>query len=164
MANATTNDVTMDTLDALIIESIKTIRYSKKTSKWSHHPWFLRKERNLIEVGLVDINDRLAFRIKEGKLKKQPSNGKNSHFIINNDPDTSHGSVSETDNATPTSSTCPRINNLNSMKEHISILNAEITAMRSFILEQMVILKKSAPPASDTYPEQNSQCINVLLE
>ena len=50
------------------------------------------------------------------------------------------------------------------MKEHISILNAEIAAMRSFILEQMVILKKSAPPASDTYPEQNSQCINVLLE
>ena len=28
----------------------------------------------------------------------------------------------------------------------------------------MVILKKSAPPISDTYPEQSSQYINVLLE
>ena len=28
----------------------------------------------------------------------------------------------------------------------------------------MVFLKMSAPPTSDTYPEQNSQYINVLLE
>ena len=47
------------------------------------------------------------------------------------------------------------------MKEHISALNTEITAMRSFILEQMVILKKSEPPISDTYSEQNSQYISV---
>ena len=50
------------------------------------------------------------------------------------------------------------------MKEHISALNTETTAMRSFIFEQMFILKKSAPPISDTYPEQISQYINVLLE
>ena len=35
MANATT-DVTMDTLDALIIESIETIRYSKKKRPDEH--------------------------------------------------------------------------------------------------------------------------------
>ena len=88
MANATTNDLTMDTLDALIIESIKTIRYNKKKRPNDHtiHD-ILRKERNLIEVGLADINDRLAFRINEGKLKNQPSNGKNSYFIIYNNPD-----------------------------------------------------------------------------
>ena len=82
MANATTNDVTMDTLDALIIESIKTIRYSKKKRPNDHtiHD-VLRKEGNLIEVGLADINDRLAFRIKEGKLKNQPSNGKNPFLL-----------------------------------------------------------------------------------
>ena len=28
----------------------------------------------------------------------------------------------------------------------------------------MVILKNSAPPISDTYPKQNSQYINILLE
>ena len=28
----------------------------------------------------------------------------------------------------------------------------------------MIIFKKSAPPVSDIYPEQNSQYINVLLE
>ena len=65
----------------------------------------------------------------EGKLKNQPSNGKKSCFIINNNPDTSHESVSETDNATPTTTTCPCANDLNSMKEHINVLNTEITAM-----------------------------------
>ena len=50
------------------------------------------------------------------------------------------------------------------MKEHITVLNTEIVAMGSFILEQMVILKRSAPPISDIYPEQNSQFFNVLLE
>ena len=28
----------------------------------------------------------------------------------------------------------------------------------------MIVLKKSAPPISDTYPEQTFQYINVLLE
>ena len=67
----------------------------------------LRKERNLIEVKLVDINDRLAFLLKEGKIKNQPSNGKNPYFILENNPDTSHESISETDNGTPTTTTCP---------------------------------------------------------
>ena len=44
------------------------------------------------------------------------------------------------------------------------VLSTEITPMPSFISEQMVILKKSPPPISDTYPEQNAQYINVLLE
>ena len=81
---------------------------------------------------------------------------------FNKNPDTSHESVTETDKATATTTTCPCINDLNSMKEHISVLNTEITAMRSFILEQLVILKKSAPSVSDTYPEQNSQYIRNL--
>ena len=67
MANATTDDVTIDVyLRCLIIESIETIRYSKKKHLDEHtiHD-ILRKERNLIEVMLTDINDRLAFLIKE---------------------------------------------------------------------------------------------------
>ena len=61
MANVTTDDVTMDTLDALIIESVETIRYSKKKCPDKHNIHdILSKERNLTEVKLVDINDRLA--------------------------------------------------------------------------------------------------------
>ena len=70
----------------------------------------------------------------------------------------------ETDNATPTTTTCPCTNDLNFMKEYISVLNTDITEIRSFIIGQMVFLKMSAPPISDTYPEQNSQYVNVLLE
>ena len=36
MANVITDDVTMDTLDALIIESVETIRYSKKKCPDEH--------------------------------------------------------------------------------------------------------------------------------
>ena len=89
----------------------------------------LHRERNLIEVRLAVINDRLSFLIKEGKLKNQPSNGKNIYFIIKNNPDTCHESVSQTHNATPTT-TCPCINDLNSMNEHVNVLNTEITAIK----------------------------------
>ena len=67
MVNATTDDVTMDALDALIAEPIETIRYRKKKGPVEHtiHN-ILRKERNLIAVRLADINDRLTFLIKEG--------------------------------------------------------------------------------------------------
>ena len=169
-------------LDVLIIESIETIKYSKKKRPDEHtiHD-ILRKGRNLSEVKLADINDRLAFLIKEEKIENKPS-----YLIINNNPDTSYKSVSETHNATPTITTCPCANDLNSTKEHISnctkmkfsiedffskcdqirsllriwslllkksliesfifcavsALNKQITAMQSFMLRQMVILKK----------------------
>lgn len=70
MAYATTDDITVDTLDALIIESIETIRYSKKKrpDEYIIHD-ILCKERHLTEVRLGDINDRLVFLIKEGEIK-----------------------------------------------------------------------------------------------
>ena len=45
----------MDTLDALIIESIETIRYSKKKKRPDIHTIhdILRKDRNLTEVKLI---------------------------------------------------------------------------------------------------------------
>ena len=72
--------------------------------------------------------------------------------------------MSETDYATPTTTTHPCANVLNSTKKHINVLNGEITAMRPFLLEQMVILRKPTQPISDTNPGKNSQCINALLE
>ena len=71
MANATT-DVTMDTLDALIIESIETIRYSKKKRPDEHIiDDILLKERNLTKVKLADINDRfVSLSNQERKAKK----------------------------------------------------------------------------------------------
>ena len=51
MTNATTDDVTLDALDGLIIESIETIRYCKKKSPDEHTIHNIRRiERNLIEV------------------------------------------------------------------------------------------------------------------
>ena len=57
-------------------------------------------------------------------------------------------SVSETI-ATTTTYACA--NDLNSIKEHISVLNTKVTAMRSHMLEWMVILKKSVSPVIDTH-------------
>ena len=70
-ADATTDDVTMDTLGTLIIEPTKTIRYSKMKLPDKHTiNDILFKEINLTEVKLADFNDRLALLIKEGKIKK----------------------------------------------------------------------------------------------
>ena len=70
-ADATTDDVTMDTLGTLIIEPTKTIRYSKMKLPDKHTiNDILFKERNLTEVKLADFNDRLALLIKEEKIKK----------------------------------------------------------------------------------------------
>ena len=101
---------------------------------------------------LADINDRIAFLIKEGKLKNQPPHVKRSYFILSSSPDTLYISVSGTDSTTPTITNCQCANYLNSIKEHISVLNTEIIAMRSFILEQMVVLKRPASPIPDIYP------------
>ena len=100
-------------LDALIIESIETIRYSKKKRPDEHtiHD-ILRKDRNLSEVKLADINDRLAFLIKEEKIKNKPSYLLKK-FLIEN-----------------------------LIFCAVSALNTEITARQSFILQQVVILKK----------------------
>ena len=140
---ATTDYVTMDSLDTLFIESVETIRYSKekRPDERTIHD-ILGKDRNLTELKLSGINDRLAFLIKEEKIKSQPSKGKNFYFTLNSSLDTSHESMSETDNATPTTTTCLCANDLNSMKDHMSGLNTEITAKRSFVLEQMITLKR----------------------
>ena len=70
-ADATTDDVTMDTVGTLIIEPTKTIRYCKMKLPDKHTiNDILFKERNLTEVKLADFNDRLALLIKEEKIKK----------------------------------------------------------------------------------------------
>ena len=53
MTNATTDDVTMDTLDVLIIESIETMKCSKKKRPDEHiiHD-ILFKKRNITEAKL----------------------------------------------------------------------------------------------------------------
>ena len=89
----------------------------------------------------------------EGKIKNQPSHSKNSYFLLNSHPDTSYESVSEADNTTPRTATVPCASDLDSLKEHVSVLNTVITAMRSLILEKMVIFVP--------YQEQNSQYIYI---
>ena len=114
----------------MFTESIETIRYSKKKRPDEHTIHNIRhKKRNLIKVKLADINDRLAFLIKEGKLKNQPSNDKNSNFVMSNNPDASEETVSQNDDATSTTSTFPCADDLNSKKEDIIVLNTEITTM-----------------------------------
>ena len=68
MANATTDDVTMNTLDTLYIGSIETIWYSKKKRPDEHtiHD-ILQAEKNLIEVRLADIKIKLSNQVREAK-------------------------------------------------------------------------------------------------
>ena len=68
----------------LIIEPIKTIKYTKKKLPDIHTIRdILCRENILFEVKSADINNILALLIKEGKIKNQPSHDKNSYFILN---------------------------------------------------------------------------------
>ena len=92
-------------------QSKKTIYNKKKRPNEHIIQDRLCTSKNLSEVQLADINDRLAFN-QGRKIKNQHSNGKNSYFILNTNPNTSHESESETDNPTSTTTTCSCANDL----------------------------------------------------
>ena len=108
MVNATTDDVTMDTLDALIIKSIETIRYSKK--------------KRPDKVKLAEITYRLAFLIKEGRLESQ-------HCLVTITLILPMKARLKLIMLLPQLLLSQCANNLNSLKEHITVLNTEIAAM-----------------------------------
>lgn len=68
----------------LIIESIETIKYTKKKRPDIHTIRdILCREEILFEVKSADSNNILVLLIKEGKTRNEPSHAKNSYFILN---------------------------------------------------------------------------------
>ena len=105
------------------------------------------------------IESRLSFLTKKNRIKNKLTNGKSSYFI--KDQTFLDGPIQPniSDKSSPLScKTCSDVkiiekqiseneislveDKIISLEENVSILNTEITALRSFIIEQLLVIKK----------------------
>ena len=78
------NQITLETLDHLIINAIKEIRYSKKKRPDENSIFeYLNKTLENSELSKQYIESRLSFVIVGGKLEKKYTNGQTSFYIKN---------------------------------------------------------------------------------
>ena len=76
------NQITLETLDHLIINAIKEIRYSKKKRPDENSIFeYLNKTLENSELSKQYIESRLSSMIVDGKLEKKSTNGQTSFHI-----------------------------------------------------------------------------------
>ena len=76
------NDISMETLQASIVNAIKAIRSSKKRVDELTIYKFVKKELHLITN--ADVNNTLKILIKIGRIIDKPSKDKSSYFLCEN--------------------------------------------------------------------------------
>ena len=121
------------------------------------------------------IESRLSFLAKKNRIENKLRNGKSSYFIKDqmflNRPTQPNISDQSSPLTCKTSSVVKIIEkqiseNTNilleekiaSLEENVSVLNTEITALRSFIIEQLLVIKKAAretPSVDSLFSESN---------
>ena len=76
------NQITLETLDHLIINAIKEIRYSKKKRPDENSIFeYLNKTLENPDLNKQYIENRLSSMIVDGKLEKKCTNGQTSFYI-----------------------------------------------------------------------------------
>ena len=117
------------------------------------------KNLNNSDVTTETIESRLSFLTKKNRIEIKLTNGKSSYFI--KDQTYLNGPIQPniSDKSSPLS--CKTFSDvkviekqisenvislledkITSLKENVSVLNTEITALRSFIIEQLLVIKK----------------------
>ena len=167
-SDSNTNCLTMETieqqiageyLDNLILNTITTIRKNRKRTDTSSIHEYLHKKLNNSDVNAEKIESRLSFLTKKNRIENKLTNGKSSYFI--KDQTFLNGPIQPniSDQSSPlnckTSSVVKIIekqisenanvlpeDKIASLEKNVSALNTEITALRSFIIEQLLMIKK----------------------
>ena len=146
-------------LDNLMLNTINTIRKNRKRSDPSSIQGYLHKKLNNSDVTAEIIETRLSFLIKKNKIEKKLTNGKSSSFIkdqaslsIPIQPNISNQSSPLNCKTSPVVKIIEKqtSENANMLLEDkiASLVNTEITALRSFIIEQLLVIKKTAKETS----------------
>ena len=146
-------------LDHLILNTINTIRKNRKHPDTLSIHEYLQKKLNNSDVTTEIIESRLSFLTKKNRIEIKLTNGKSSYFI--KDQTFLNGPIQPniSDKSSPLS--CKTFSDvkviekqisenvislledkITSLKENVSVLNTEITALRSFIIEQLLVIKK----------------------
>ena len=145
--------------DNLILNTINTIRKNRKRPE--HHPYtnIYKKKLNNSDVTIEIIESRLSFLIKKNRIENKLTNGKSFYFIKDqtflNGPIQSNISDISSPLSCKTSSDVKIIekqiseneislleDKITSLEENVSMFNTKITALRSFIIEQLLVIKK----------------------
>ena len=163
-SDSNTNCITMETIeqeiaDELILNTINTIRKNRKRPDTSSTHEYLQKKLNNSDVTAEIIESRLSFLTKKNRIENKLTNGKSSYFIKDhiflNGPTQPNISDKSSPLSCKTSSDVKIIkkqisenaislleDKITSLEEIASVLNKEIIALRSFIIEQQLVIKK----------------------
>ena len=158
-------EIADECLDDLILNTINTIRKNRKRPDTSSIQEHLHKKLNNCNVTAEIIESRLSFLTKKNKIENKLTNGKSSYFIKDQTSINEPIQPNISDQSSPLNCKTSRVvkilenqisenanmlleDKIASLEENISVLNTEITALRSFIIEQLLVIKESAKETS----------------
>ena len=152
-------EIAEEYLDNLILNTINTIRKNRKRPDTSYIHEYLQKKLNNTDVAAEIIESRLSFLTKKNRIENKLTNGKIPYFI--KDQTFLNGPIQPNISEKSSPLSCKPSSDvkimekqiseneisllegkITSLKENVSVLNTEITALRSFIIEQLLVIKK----------------------
>ena len=141
----------VEVIDSNIIDAIKTIRYrNKKRSEENTIADYLCK--SYPDCNVTTIRQRITYLENKNKILNKPHNGKNYYYLIDysaiipddpasrDDPQSMSLFDLETPRVNPIKEQVTLIQDLN---EKLLSLSTEINALKSFVLEQVFVIKKT---------------------
>ena len=151
MENPIENVDAVEVIDSNIIDAIETIWYRNKK----------RPDENTIadylcksypDCNVTTIRQRITYLENKNKILNKPDNGKNSYYLIDDSaiiPDDSASpedlqSIPLFDLETPSlKPTKEQVNLIQDLNKKLLSLSTEINALKSFVLEQVFVIKKT---------------------
>ena len=151
------NQITLETLDHLIINAIKEIRYSKKKRPDENSIFeYLNKTLENSELSKQYIESRLSPMIVDGKLEKKCTNGQTSFYIKKLENELSRKTdesiltqkspspiICRTPSRLTFSETEYHKNEITTLYEKLREITTEMKEMKSFVTEQILLIKNS---------------------
>ena len=149
------NQITLETLDHLIINAIKEIRYSKKKRPDENSIFeYLNKTLQNPDLSKQYIERRLSSMIVEGKLEKKCTNGQTSFYIKKLENELSRKTdesiltqkspspiICRTPSRLTFSETEYHKNEITTLYEKLREITTEMKEMKSFVTEQILLIK-----------------------
>ena len=151
------NQITLETLDHLIINAIKEIRYSKKKRPDENSIFeYLNKTLENPDLNKQYMESRLSSMIVDGKLEKKCANGQTSFYIKKLENELSRktdASILTQESPSPIlCKTPPQLtlseteyhkNEITTLYEKLRKITTEMKEMKSFVREQTLLLENS---------------------
>ena len=161
---------TVEIIDMLIVSAIEQLKKSKKRSDDQAILEYLQKKGNSISQQTLPLS--IASLSKNGIILNKPSSGKNSYRVK---PSIATEQVAATPTplgnpSTPSSSASNESRVFSKSHDDLRIeqienLSAEVTTLKSFIMEQLYVIKKSVEDfRSENVTPNNLELIEILKE